>query len=341
MPVKSWVFQQLAGERKRFTFSGKIAPHGRPRKKPVVSDGFEVRQSRTFFDDGVSTRHIFSLKYHDWDLEGRFRDIDLFPGGAKEKATELARFVADRQPVSIRWGDIISYVGFIVDVQFKREAEHDIEWHLKIEIDEDDAKPQKPPIVFEKRTEFSDVAFQLQLLEHRLTPRLSDGFKINTSALDAIESIVSLINTPTAIFLDITSQIEAFERATETQLRRLVGGAHQVQTALYDLRDLFETSQGILVTSTRGADVAWTVRKAEIDLMIAAILADLADSTRQVELELRGRTFTSVQAHDGDSWESLSIEAYGGPDGAQKLRDANGIKYGERPIPGRDYQVPV
>ena len=60
----------------------------------------------------------------------------------------------------------------------------------------------------------------------------------------------------------------------------------------------------------------------------------------QAAIAQRGQAATRITAKGGDTWETLSIRAYGAPDKADTLRTANGIRYATPPVPGTSYVVP-
>ena len=82
------------------------------------------------------------------------------------------------------------------------------------------------------------------------------------------------------------------------------------------------------------------VYRAQIQRMDDSLKTMMAAFDRDTEIAQRGKTFTQYTAKFGDSWESVSIKFYATPDGAQAIRQANGIKYGEPPRPGSNYIIP-
>ena len=57
------------------------------------------------------------------------------------------------------------------------------------------------------------------------------------------------------------------------------------------------------------------------------------------ELAQESEASKFVLAREGDTWESISTRASGGPDKAGAIRTLNGARYGEKPRPGELYLV--
>lgn len=135
--TKPWSFTQQGGDNKTLTLAGSSAPHGRPRKNPIVSDGIALRTERTYYPDslGAPTTHIFGIAWDAWELKGRFNDAWLGPGGTKEAIIDWQTLVRDAEEVLITWGDVISARGLVHKFIPARESEFEAAYTIEIFID--------------------------------------------------------------------------------------------------------------------------------------------------------------------------------------------------------------
>lgn len=338
-----WTFEQLGGPRKKLTLSGWSAPFGRPREEAVVRTPIKVRAERTRYPGGTSvTRHVFGHAYEDWELHGRFRDraIGQGRGGAQAKCEEVKAFVLDQQPVSIAWGDVLLFHGFLIELDPGYEGPGEIEWKLKIEIDEDAAGDAAVPA----RPSPSPRDFGPSLLA-----ALEDidgavlAVSLPGSIGDVVSNLLGVFDNAVAAVLAPIEDLKSFKDATFADINRTIAAVRSVRRAGVELREVFvavPTDAGYLARGSSGT-LAMLRAQAEVEDRMRAALADGARVERAATLALFGRIKGTVVAGDGDSWESLSMRAYGQADRGTDLRDANGVGAGGVPIPGREYLVPV
>lgn len=346
--AKDWHFQQLGGARKLLTLAGPTAPHGRPRRKPVVSDGIRLREEAVFYPDAnpaaVPTRHVFGVAHDDWELKGRFMSKQLGgPGAARALADEWKIFVAEAQPVFITWGDILSGTGLVTAFIPERESEEEIAYTITIKIDTTGFQSPRPVIVGGGPTQLCQ-ALQNELADGLANPpSLPHVGDMKPSFLDGIDDLVSSINGFTAQLLNIAQSFDDFASGTVDQLERLRAGLQQARTAVERLRTtiFLTTNEEALIARDARTDLPWFKTRCDYDVSTTAALALLDELDRQTEIALRGQVLTVYVPRGGDSWESISTKYYGGPDGAGRIRDANGAQYGEPPTPGRQILVPV
>ena len=96
-----------------------------------------------------------------------------------------------------------------------------------------------------------------------------------------------------------------------------------------------------MLARSADSDILWFSARANNDVGSLLVLALLDEIDRQSEIAQRGRVLAVYVARGGDSWESVARQFYGGPQNAGKIRDANGVKYGQSPTPGRSYSIPA
>jgi predicted Zn-dependent protease len=80
--------------------------------------------------------------------------------------------------------------------------------------------------------------------------------------------------------------------------------------------------------------VDWDAWRAQREAQLLAAIAAMAELERQAEILEIGDADTRMTVYPGDTWETLSVRAYGRVDNADLLRRANGAGIGERPKPG-------
>lgn len=347
MPTKPWTFTQLGGAKRSLTLAGSSAPHGRPRQGPVVSDGIKLRVARVYYPDalGPPTTHIFGVAYDDWELKGRFNDAWLGPGEAKRTAAEWQKFVGEGQEVLITWGDVLTARGLLHKFVPGRESEYQIAYAFEVHIDEvlGVLSPASGAVADQGASALCE-ALQRELLEGvGRIPQLPHAGDLKPSFLDSLDDLVSSVNGLSAGLLKLAGEFDTFASGTLNQLERLRAGIAQMRTAMQRIQATIDTSsnEATMLSRSADSDIQWFAARANNDVSTLRIMALLDELDRQAEIAQRGRILAVYVARAGDSWESIARQFYGGPQDAGKLRDANGVRYGETPTPGRSYQVPA
>lgn len=343
---KEWRFTQLKGEKRELKLTGASAPHGRPRQRPVVADGIELRHSRTYYPGSSKpTTHIFGIKLDDYELEGRFSDVWLGPGGTKSAIRDWQSFVADGVECLISWGDIVNAYGVVTKFIPERESEFEGAYKITIIIDDQIGTVRAVPTA---ALPVSPLGMCQNLLAAiglnvDIVPKLPNAGDLHPDFLDSLEDTVASINGFSAALVKVAGDINAFEEATLDQLERLRAGVVQMRTAVNSLRSTVAETENDSALLARAADtdVQWFANRATLDVATTAILALLEALDRETEIARRGRILALHVAKTGDTWESIATQFFGGPEDAGLIRDANGILYGALPIPGRQYQVPM
>jgi hypothetical protein len=341
---KPWRFTQTGGARKVLSLEGQSAPHGRPRASPVVEDEIALRDTAVYYPGNPRpTRHLFGEIHTDWTLTGRFSDAFLGPGGARAKAHEVKAFLAEEQQVRIEWGDILAATGLLRKFKPGRESEAEIAWTLTVGIDSDDSLTtvRAPGAPSPPGASLGALAQKLGAFDVTLTRPRDLGIK--TDFFDQLDGLVSMLGGLTAGVVSVAHSIDDFEQAAAGELNRLRAAIRQLHTATLELHATLESAENDFAFDTTPAtsEAAWHSARAEAVANAFAVSALLADADRELDVLAGGQIQTTHAVSSGDSWESLSSRYYGGPGHADRLRKANGARYGEKPTPGRVLQIPI
>ncbi|HEY1697993.1 MAG TPA: hypothetical protein VGG39_37795 [Polyangiaceae bacterium] len=337
----AWRFEQLGGDKKTLTLGGYSAPFGRPRQKPVVRDKVSIREKTIRYpgSSGPPTRHIFGDDYEPWELSGRFMDREGGAGYALQKTQEVIAFVRDKQAVRITWGDILQYTGFIKSFDPGREGPGDVEWKMVVLVDDDTQSAPQGPSPSRPSPADSLAAIQAALATTLSAPTMPN---LNPNILDALSSLVGAVSGAIGAIANVANQMQSFETALAGDIQRLRAGIGQLRTALLTLQGvvLSARNDAIGIGRSFGTDASSGGLFASIDVETSSALAAAASMDNQAAIAQRGQAATRVTAKGGDTWESLSIRAYGAPDKADTLRQANGVRLAAPPVAGTSYVVP-
>lgn len=358
--AQTWTFRQRGGKPpKVFTLEGGFAPHGRARVGAVVNLEQAADATRRYYGGDNVTRHIFGIRYGDWTLKGRFRDRDITgPGSARKKAEELRLFHADRQPVDISWGSILSMRGFVKEVRLGIEAEHEITWEMVVEIDYDDLNQSSysspsPPVKELASSAMVQVAILLSDVDQKFPPMTSLG-----GFVDKIESILTfpgevvqeyaeeisdklgLLNRMGDMANKVAGQFQKFEKTTFETATRFIAAFDQIRSAINTFRMTVQQYED------RSARLVDTVQKRIQSFSAMTTVEDLLDeadvlcerAAKAVSSVLSG--FHAVKAKPGDTWEALSLAMYGTVTYAGLVRQFAKALPGSAPTPGQVYLGP-
>jgi hypothetical protein len=374
--AKPWTFSQASQKRPDMTLSGSAAPFGRPRQGALVNAGVTIRRSITRYPDGntgpsMPTVHAFGVEPKSFEIHGRWMDRSLgAPGLVRQMQRQWVDFISDKDLVSARWGDILSYVIFIHDIDLHFESEFEIVWSLKADVLRDDQAsvpdvpaPTKTPADYAKNLSDKVAPF----VNNNLVPPNLRSFLGTLS--DQIDLVVASIQAPFAAVYSTATAIGDFETALSSDLVKMASGLQTVKSGVLALRDMSEFALAQLeVASQQNADLVLAAaqavgygptvqtfangllsgpdqinlaaQKAQQDLDAENLLLLIADMQNDIRSAQRGDTASAYAAQTGDTWESIATRAYGGPGSARSIRSMNGIRYGERPQPGKIYQLP-
>lgn len=339
-----WVFRQIEGvNRKTLELDGYAAPFGRPRKDPVIKETIKSRVQTTRYPGSqFPTRHAFGIGWEDSEIKGRWATKHLPPGvKASDMADQWTEFIRDESLVEMSWGNLVSYVVFLQELELGRESGDDIAWRMKLLIDERVGVGNLPTAVAEQslvdKTEQALLALtRVAALE--IPDDLGDGLGF----FDSLTLLIGKINAGPAFLNHLVNDISDVQKSTFGALAALRAGVTGLQTTVLTARELATTQTIETLAFERSAqkDLQWANWKATFDVETDVLLDILASLDRKAEVGARGNGSKVVTAISGDTWETLATRAKGGPDSAGALRSANGAQYGSRPVPGTTYLVP-
>lgn len=342
-----WVITQLRPPFKSISLGDASAPHGRRRKGAVTETDFELRMETTRYPgQRRPSWNIFGDKESPIVLRGRLMDSALGPRGARAKLLEVKNLIKDGVECSVRWGSLLSYVGLPHRIRAGREDAAEIVYEISIDVAEDAElarrialpDPPQPPIT-------TALAIDAKLLE--ITSILRKGIAPNEELfpdfLAPFEDLINAVNGAVAEFLHAAEAIDDFESALAGDIRRLVGGIGQVRTAMLTLNQALDNAilDAAIINRTAANEYAFARGVAAGDLAAIDVLALLADLDVQARRAEQGRTFRTIVAREGDTWEDIARRELGSADAAQSIKDANNVRYGEKPVGGRSYLIPL
>ena len=335
-----WIFEQRGGDRKKFTLANDDAPHGRARQNPVVRDGLAVRKSRTLYPgNDEPTTHLFGRKSNDMELVGRFMDSYGGKGYAAKMTDMVKSFVDDQQPVRITWGNLVCVDGFIDEFDPGRESAGNVQWKMKITVDDDlmlaaskagqTPEPQKPQDFSKKIASALSDALG--------TSRTGESLQSFPPSLDLglgefLDSLVTLVNTPAALMLDVANSLQSLESSTIGSLNRLRAGIHQTKTAVLRLEATYADAQTNVspgqpaaVTTSRADDKQrFGGQQAHTAVAMNKTSAALRKLDRAVAIAIRGKIKSLYVARAGDTWEGIATAQMGSAVRSAELQQANG-----------------
>ncbi len=308
----------------------------------MVEDAVEARDSETYYPwNDEPTRHVFGKRYDDWTLNGRLRDKDLGANQANVKIALLQSMVTSE--VVVRWGDVVGGVGLLKKVKPGRESEAEVTYELTIRISRNE---------YEKRIQRQVAPPSIRDLTDKMVLALSDRWtfltitpelELSVDFLEFLDDLLSDLNQVTATLVRFANELDNAEQRTAKLFNRIRASVGQAQTALTTLQITVNSIPFDFQVARTGAQsaVAWAAARAQADLDMLVLSALLAETDRRAEIEVLGQNATTHRAQSGDTWDSLSTRFYGGPSGADRLRQANRARYGTQPEPGQAIQIPL
>lgn len=345
MAVQTWTFEQLGGEKKKLTLDGYAAPFGRPRQKAIFEEEFKERIQTTRYpgNSGPPTRHLFGQQWNDqMILTGRWMDRHL---RGQQTATSLVvawqDFLKDEQRVRISWGSVASFIGYCESLNVGWESDTECTWKITFLVDEKPSQTRRRlPVDSGIENNLSSL---IAFVNKSRASAAAIANNLNPDFIDQLDGVFSQVAVGTSQLVRFSNQISDLESRSFGTLQRLRLGIQEVKTAVLNLQSTIgsATDDGVLFTRQAPETVITLAQfRADNDVNAMIILDLLASMHVSVERVLTGKAYTSYEARVGDSWESISTQIYHGADGAGKIRAANGIKYGELPVPGVTYRIP-
>ncbi len=347
MATENWILTPILGNSATVVLSGYSAPFGRPRQKPVVKEIIKSRVQTTNYPGRLlPTRHSFGVIYEPLELTGRWM-TKMLPGQqtAAEVADSVRNFVREELPLNLSWGNVVSYVGYIEELELGRESPDEIAWRIKFLVDSraddltdnDKVRPiSLPAALFEVDLNIT------QLKLKRPGDLLADIAGMAAEFQDGIDGLVRDLNAPSAAMNKLAGIISDTEKATFSTLQHLRSAIKGFEIAFGNIRDtvLMTPIDAAIIARTVKSDVDWVQYQMDLDVRGNDIMALLAAMDRRAQIQQRQEVTGVITAkgpdHErGESWESLSTRATGNPASAGRIRELNGG--GGHAIPGEDY----
>jgi hypothetical protein len=341
----AWKFKQLSGPRKELELTGYNAPFGRPRQKAIYDETIKVRIQTTNYaaSKGVPTRHVFGSHWEPMELTGRWmtKAMNGLEGGAPFLARDWIEFVRDERQIQMSWGNVASYTGFIEELSIRRESEHEIAWRMKIAVDKNDDIGMR--VTNPTPTKVVELMADVQLFLKKSKKQLDDiSPDMSIDLMESLQNLAALANAPSAAFAQIADQIDSFEKATFTTIQKFRNATTGLITSITTMREVVLSTliDSAVVVRRTEADLKWFRFQLQYDTESMEILSMLREADRLAEVKARSDGSKLVLAKEGDTWESLVLRAGLPLDKANSMRGANGIRFGEKPVPGETYLVP-
>lgn len=338
-----WTFEQVGGDRKKLVLNDHCAPHGRPRKKPVVETEVELREDEVrYAGNSEPTRHLFGTKESPEKLEGRLRDANGGAGFARQKRLEIESFVRDQQQCIATWDDLVSQLCLIKRAKFGIESGGEITYELELLIDKNLLDDSVESLVVEPRGP-QDLTNQMLLALTDMNA-LTEVPGLKGSIFDSISSLISGVASVSAACNQVAGQIDSFVNAPFQLMNQLRASLDQFRTAVTALRRAYDDLTVDIALENQNAQnqqAFWDVQSAwaasSLDAIRQAIALERSSAVAQT-----GNIRELYTAKDGDTWDQISRIVYNGSaDRAEDIRNANGVEAGANPVPGTTYMVPV
>lgn len=344
MPFK-WSFQQLGEPNKLLELEGYLAPFGRPRQKPIMKELIKSRVQSKHYpgSNRPPTRSVFGSNWEPMELSGRWMTKSIAGHfDANDLADNWTLFMRDEQLVRMAWGQILSYTVFIDELELGRESQHEIAWRMHLLVDSRDeltAFNNKIEPVKNVTDKIFEVNEFLANTKGFLLPNIPD---LSFDFLDKLDFFAGQLNQFSAAMNKLAGQIDDLEKGTFSTLQHFRGAVTGFKTALLTIRDTVQDAgiQSAVAVHSAESDVRWAKYQADLDFQTSFILGQLAEMDRTAEILSKKDLGKVLTAEQGDTWESISTRATGGPDKASDIRSANGIEFGTPPTPGEIYLVP-
>ncbi len=342
MATSGWTFEQLGNKgTKSLRLQGYNAPFGRPRKDPVLKETIKSRVQTTNYPgrSGRPTRHSFGINWEPMELKGRWM-TKMMTGTdtANSVASDWTAFIKDEIQCRISWGNIVSYIGYIEELELARESSDQIAWKMRILVDtnddsttQDHNRKETPP------SQASHLA-DFELYKRKLDFRLLSLGGIQVAMQDALLGLATALDGPLHTMQTLVGQI-ADLTDVRTNAGNLWSALEHLRSTISDIVDThnqilvlitYQPIKNILYARDPVVDILWSQFQSDFEFLSIDFLASMAAMDRQAELAQREQFTKVIRANGvsfnlaGESWESLSIRATGSADGASRIRAANG-----------------
>lgn len=339
--MATWTFEQRGGDKTVMKLDSYAAPFGRARKDAIIKELIKVNVQTTNYPGSKNppTRHVFGSGWEPTEIKGRWMTKTL-PGNVSANgfADLWINFVRAEQPLTIHWGTIASWEGFISELELSRESEHEVAWRMTVLLDGriDLIQSQMGGIEVPVDTKLTDL---VQRIDAQLAQDIPGELEI--SIFDELDGIAGLLKSYTAQLVDYANLVDSIEHQSFTTIQSFRGVLANVETALATMQLVVANgvNDSMLAVRRTESDVDWYRYCLTSEVLITTTLALIGDLDMRLSASNQSGQSKTVTAQDQDTWESLSTRATGAPFSAGAIREANGIKYGQLPVPGETYIV--
>ena len=294
------------------------------------------------------------------EMHGRWMNWAMFQqGGAQNMVKQWKTFVGAQVPVSMAWGEILSYEIFIHKLKLKFESSGEVAWEITAHMLSDDSA-DPPSVVAQPPAQPFDVASDMNQLIQQIIPFTPTTYGSLLGTLDGIEDALSLlegeIQAPFSAIYNVCQSLSSFESALTSDLYGLSNSCNIISGSLSEL--LFTTDEmmaqvralnfapgnvnaGVLSLFSGEQMTRLVTDKVSSDAAVQNLAFLIASLQRTIASITRQQTKTAYAAKSGDTWEQVGINLLGSVDGARAIKSMNQVRYGEQPQPGRKYNVPA
>jgi nucleoid-associated protein YgaU len=140
----------------------------------------------------------------------------------------------------------------------------------------------------------------------------------------------------------VADEMRSFARAPLGLLRQFRATLQRFRTLLIETRnDLEKLPADYALETQRISDQQqWLASKSVFEAGAIATMRNLAEADRRASIAETGKTKALYTAKGSDTFEVISIQAYGSASRANDIREANGVAAGSDPVVGTLYRIP-
>ncbi|MBX3218984.1 MAG: hypothetical protein KF795_00615 [Labilithrix sp.] len=286
------------------------------------------------------TRHTFGSSFEPTELHGRWMTRHLPGKTAAEYAAAWREFVRDEQTIRMAWGNVVSYQGVIEELELAYESPDEIAWRMVVLIDLHEQQIElggkEPPIAVPEKLD------ELQAFINKYSFDLYDLPDMQSDLFEQLDFMFGSLKSLTGLIADVGNIFDNLERMTFSTIQSARGVLANVNSGITQIRNTIVNGQIDSVMAVRRAesDIKWWLYEFSFDADSLNAFAILAELDRALELQLQSDVGKFVTAIQGDTWERLATRAGIGPDGAATIREMNGARFGDKPVPGNSYMAP-
>lgn len=338
-----WTFKQRGtrADLKTLTLNDYNAPFGRARKNGVIKEEITVGIQTTNYPGAKAppTRHIFGSYWEPTVIKGRW--MTKMQSRADVTAGQIADdwlvFVRDEMPLTVSWGNIASWEGFISKLSLDREDEDNIAWEMTVLLD------RRTDLTFATdNNERQDTGKMIYDFIVGVKPVVTPPYEnVAFDVFQILDNYIGLVKSYTAQLVDFANLTDSIEKQSFSTVQSFRGILANIESALTEIQLVVANgvTDSVLLVRRTESDLQWYKYCLTSDVAITNLKAIMSEIDRTLEASIIAVNTRFVQAINDDTWESISSRACGSPDRAGSIREENGIKYGTLPVAGESYIV--